>query len=96
MAWKYAPIPNPNDYTRSDGQAYKEARERGDDALEDVAGLYGVTSEEYAKFEDGEGLIIQDHQELTQHSDGTVRYHDAKPTNRPDGSLRRRSQGVAG
>ena len=76
MKWKCEPIPRPNDDTRAGGEAYRDARERRGESIDERAALYGVTSAEYARFEDGEALIIPDSQQLWQCDDGRVFYGD--------------------
>ena len=71
---KYAPIPRPNDDTRADGRVYAEDRIQRGESLETVAARIGVTPSELEKFESGEGLIIEDDEELWQLPNGHVRY----------------------
>ena len=71
---KYVPIPIPNDLTRADGEAYMETRAERGESIEPVSARMGVTPDELEKFEAGEGLIIDDDEELWQLPDGSVRY----------------------
>ena len=71
---KYVPIPRPNDLTRADGKVYEETRAERGESLETVAARIGVTPDELKKFEAGEGLIVEDDEELWQLPDGHVRY----------------------
>lgn len=71
---KYVPMPQPNDFTREDGEVYAQTRAERGESAETVAKRCGVTSAELLKFEAGEGLIIDDDEELWQLPNGHVRY----------------------
>lgn len=81
---KYAPIPMPNDHTRADGKQYEEVRLERGESLETVAARIGCKPSDLAKFEAGEGLIIDDNDELWQLPNGFVR-HGPASLRKPEG-----------
>jgi len=80
---KYVPIPTPNELTRADGKVYAEDRVKRRESVETVAARIGVTPAELLKFEAGEGLLLDDDEELRQLPNGRVIFEQAGTWKKP-------------